>query len=385
MRPRSRLCRAAACWIGLAAALSAGASRAADPAEVPLKRLSLGEVGGWIEVNVHVNGADGRWLIDTGSTRQLVSRAFDERHGLAAQGNSVRADTALGPVQGAELVLPDLQIGGHTHKGQTALRLDDLRPLVGAAGEGLDGILGVPLLAGVSLELDLARWTLAISETVPADCPAGLLPLPLDTHRGLPVIALRLNDAPALPLLLDTGNPAAVVRLVADEPGADEPGVALAGGARLALATRVSVGGWQRAEVPVVRLRAPGLQRALAPRVAGLAGTALLDGTRWLFRLDRRLLCTPADPPPLPGGFGLTLVQRDGGLSIDQVLPGGPAQAAGLRSGDAVRRWAGGGPDGPLRELWARVQGQEELELQAGSPEAPVVRLRRAMFLPRLP
>lgn len=383
MRPCRPRRVATAVLLALAAGGCVLAAHASEP--VPLTRVSLGEVGGWIELAVSANGQEGRWLLDTGSTRHLVSRAFAERHGLVAQGGNVRADTALGPVQGVEVTLPALRIGGHTHAGQTALQLDDLRALVGPAGEGLDGILGVPLLAGVSLELDLARWTLTISDTVHADCPVGLLALPLDLHRGLPVITLRLNEAPALALLLDTGNPAAVVRLAADDPEPSDPGLPLAGGARLALATQVSVGGWQRREVPVVWLKAPGLQRALAPRIAGLAGTALLDGTRWLIRLDRRLLCTPPDPPPLPGGFGLTLVQRDGALFVDQVLPGGPAQKAGLRPGDAVRRWAGGAPDGPLRALWARVQGQDELELQAGGPEAPVVRLKRATFLPRLP
>lgn len=365
------------------AGLHAGAALAADSGPVPLERLSLGEIGGWIVVDVRLNDRVGRWLIDTGSTRHIVSSAFAQRLGLAT-GAAVQAHTALGPVQGAEVTLPPLQIGAHTHADQTALRLDDLRALVGPAGEGLDGILGVPLLAGVSLDLDLVRWTLAITEAVPADCPANTLALPLDTYRGLPVVALRINDGPAQALLLDTGNPAAVVRITADEADTAEPGLALAGGTRLALATRVAVGAWQRADVPVVRLRAPGLQRALAPRISGLVGTALLDGTRWQLQLDQRRACVAPEAPGLPGGFGLTLVQRNGGLFIDQVLPGGPAQAAGLRSGDAVQRWAGGAPDEPLRALWARSQGLSEMELQTGA-EARTVRLRRAHFLPRLP
>jgi hypothetical protein len=34
--------------------------------------------------------------------------------------------------------------------------------------------------------------------------------------------------------------------------------------------------------------------------------------------------------------------------------------------------------------LWARVQGQEEIELQVGA-DARVLRLKRAHFAPRLP
>ncbi len=161
---RRRCC----CALALAAGLAAGAALAADSGPVPLTRLSLGDIGGWIELRVEVNGQPGRWLIDTGSTRHVVSTAFATRHGLAA-GALARADTALGPVQGAEVALPPLRIGQHEHAGQTALRLDDLRALLGPAGEGLDGVLGVPLLAGVSLDLDLQRWSLAITEVVPAD------------------------------------------------------------------------------------------------------------------------------------------------------------------------------------------------------------------------
>jgi hypothetical protein len=360
-----------------------GPAQAADSGPVPLERLSLGEIGGWIVVEARVNGQSGRWLIDTGSTRHIVASAFAQRHSLVA-GAAVTAHTALGPVRGAEVALPALQIGAHTHAGHTALRLDDLRALVGPAGEGLDGVLGVPLLAGAALDLDLVLWTLAITKAVPADCPAGMLALPLDTYRGLPVLALRINDGPPQALLLDTGNPAAVVRFASDAPDAAEPGLPLAGGARLALAQRVAVGAWQRTDVPVLRLHAPGLQRALAPQVVGLAGTALLDGTRWQLQLGQRRACVATDAPGLPGGFGLTLVQREGGLFIDTVLPGGPAEAAGLRAGDAVQRWAGGAPGEPLHTRWSRVQGQAEVELQAG-PDSRTLRLRRSHFLPRLP
>lgn len=379
---RRRCC----CALALAAGLAAGAALAADSGPVPLTRLSLGDIGGWIELRVEVNGQPGRWLIDTGSTRHVVSTAFATRHGLTS-GAVARADTALGSVQGSEVALPPLRIGQHEHAGQTALRLDDLRALLGPAGEGLDGVLGVPLLAGVSLDLDLQRWTLAITEVVPADCPAGTLALPLGTHRGLPVLALRIDDGPAQALLLDTGNPAAVVHIVADAPDANEPGLALPGGVRLALARRAAVGAWQRADVPVLRVPAPGLHRALAPRIDGLVGTAWLDGTRWQIQLGQQRACASPQPPGLPGGFGLTLAQRGGALVIDTVLPGGPAEAAGLRAGDAVQRWAGGGVDGPLRALWARVQGQADLVLQVGTdaPAVREVRLQRAHFLPRLP
>ncbi len=344
---------------------------------VPLQRLSLGDVGGWIEVRVQVNGASGRWIIDTGSTRHIVSNTFADKHGLLS-GARVRVETALGPVWGAEVDLPPLQLGAWAHSGQTALRIDSLATVLGPAGEGIEGILGLPLMTGQQLDLNLSDWTLSITpagnRSAPA-CPDGTEGFELGEHRGLPVIQVRVNEGPAESLLLDTGNPAAVVRVGATPGPAAAPG--------LALATQVSVGALQRTQVPVVLLNAPALHRALAPRVQGLAGTALLDGARWVIDLDQRFACAEARRLAVPGGFGLTLVQRAGGVFIETVLPASPAAQGGLREGDAVQHWVDGPPAGDLRALWARVQGRNEIEVQAGS--AARVVLRRAYFLPALP
>lgn len=377
----SRLHRACAA----ALLVAVGLARAADSGPVPLARLSLGELGGWIEMGVTVNGQTGRWLLDTGSTRHIVSAAFAERHGLQARA-AVSAVTAIGAVQGSEVALPVLHIGAHEHRGQSALRVEDLSALVGAAGEGLDGVLGVPLLAGLTVDLDLRNWTLGLNEQAPtSDCPSGSEVLALGTHRGLPVVSLQVNGAAPEPLLLDTGNPAAVVRIVADEAAASDPGLALPGGAWLALAREVSAGGWQRNSVPVLRLRAPALHRVLAPSVSGLVGTALLDGARWQLQMAQRRACVERGRSALPGGFGLTLAQKNGALVIDTVLAGGPAELAGLKSGDVVTSWAGGAADQPLRSLWARVQGREEIELETVGGGGRVLRLKRTHFLPRLP
>jgi hypothetical protein len=376
--PRLLACAAAALL-----AWGSSTAQTQDSGPVPLQRLSLGEIGGWIQVPVMADGQPGRWLLDTGSSRHIVTRAWAERQGLTA-GRTVRATTAVGSLQGREVALPSLHLGAHDHAGQTAVQVDDLRAVLGAAGEGLDGILGLPLLQGVTLDLDLQRWTLSIAKASPPACPPDTAPLTLGMHQGLPVIGLRINGGPLLALLLDTGNPAAVVRLAAADPA--EPGLVLPGNVQLALADQVSVDRWTRRQVPVLRLNAPALQQSLAPDVQGLAGTALLDGARWQIDLAQRRACVSTVAPALPGGFGLTLVQRDGATWIGDVLEGGPAQQAGLRPGERVQSWAGEAATGPLRELWARTQDRPQLKLQVGEGAAArQVDLTRAYFLPRLP
>lgn len=361
-------------WLLAGALLLAGTQARAE--RTPLQRLSLGDVGGWIEVVVQVEGRPGRWIIDTGSTRHIVSRHFAERHRLAT-GASVRVETALGAVNGTEVSLPVLHIGAWGHVDQSAVRIDDLGGVLGPAGDGIEGILGLPLLRGHALDLDLRDWTLALasSATDTLPCPEGMQAFDLGVYRGLPVIPVRVNDGAAESLLLDTGNPAAVVRIEATP--------ALAATPDLALAASVSVGALQRTQVPVVRLSAPALHRALAPDVQGLAGTALLDGTRWWIDLDRRRACVEPRRLAVPGGFGLSLAQRGEAVVIETVLPGSPAALAGLREGDAVHHWVSGPPSGALRALWARAQERDEIEVRAGS-QAPVV-LRRSHFLPALP
>lgn len=367
--------RSVAYWLLAGALLLAWGQARAE--RVALQRLSLGDVGGWIEVVVQVEGRPARWIIDTGSTRHIVSRAFAERHALAG-GASVRVETALGAVNGTEVALPTLHVGAWSQAGQTALRLDDLGGVLGPAGEGIEGILGLPLLRGNTIDLDLRDWTLAIAPggTAPsAGCPAGTEALDLGEHRGLPVVRVQIHDGPPESLVLDTGNPAAVVRIAATPSNAAAPG--------LALASSVRAGALIRTQVPVVRINAPALHRALAPGIQGLAGTALLDGTRWWIDLDQRRACVEPRRVAVPGGFGLALVQRNAGVFIDTVLPGGPAALAGLREGDEVQHWVDGPPSGALRALWARVQGRDEIEVQVGS-QARVV-LRRSHFLPALP
>lgn len=344
---------------------------------IALQRLSLGDVGGWIEVVAQANGRSGRWIIDTGSTRHIVSTSFAEQHALQP-GARVRVETALGPVSGAEVTLPALQLGAWTHAGQTALRIDDLATVLGAAGEGIEGILGLPLMKGQRLDLDLRAWTLGIAPGGahgPSGCPEGTAGFELGEHRGLPVIPVRINEGAAESLLLDTGNPAAVVRIEATALPATVPG--------LALASSAGMGALLRTQVPVVRLNVPALHGALSPSVQGLAGTALLDGARWVIDLDQRLACVEPGRLAVPGGFGLTLVRREGAVFIETVLPASPAALAGLREGDAVTHWVDGPATGALRELWARVQGREVIEVQAGAQAR--VALRRAHFLPALP
>lgn len=374
---------------GTIALVPAGAAHAQAPSsgELPLRLLPTGDIGGLLAVDVTVDAASGRergrWLIDTGSSRHLVSPAFARRHGLAERGR-VAADTAFGRVAGPQVELPELALGPLLMGGATALVLD-LRPLAGTVADEVDGVLGAPLLDTVTLELDLVRWTVRVGGDALARCPDGWDSLALERRRGVPVLALSVDGGPTERALLDTGNAAALVRIDGDDApprtGVPLPGLA----AVLARAGRVALGALERTDVPVAHLRAPALRSALPPDVAALAGVALLDGARVQIGLAQRRLCVEPGTRQVLGGFGFTLDRQGDALVITAVLDDSPAHAAGLRAGDRVALWAGALPPLTVAHAWAAVRERETLALaieRAGGTRSML--LRRAHFLPRL-
>lgn len=364
------------CIMGLALAASAAARAESGP--VSLQRIALGELGGWIELPVIADGRSGRWLLDTGATRNLVSSDFARHLGLAPSGN-VRADTPLGTVEGGEVDLPTLRVGALERSGQSALVMD-LRQLFGAAAEGIAGVIGVPFLDGVQLDLDLRGWSSEWRHGGDADCPAGMSAVALQRHRTLPVITIGLGTT-SESYVLDTGNPAGLIRIESAAADGSTPGLVVPGNMRLTVLRLVTIGAQARSDVPVTRLSAVALKNRFGDALRGLAGTALIDGARWRIDLARNLLCVEPGSFTTPGGFGLTLERRGEVLQLGLVLPGSPAARAGLLAGDLITKWPGGATTRRLADLWLAVQGRDEIEIGVGQP-ARAVTLRRAIFAP---
>ena len=348
---------------------------------VPLRRLAIGELGGWVELTLTIGDRAGRWLLDTGASRNLVSPHLARQLGLSPSG-SVRADTLLGQVQGGEIELPPLHVGAFKHSGQRALVIAP-QELLGVAAEGIDGVLGVPWLDGVQAELDLRAWTATFRAGGMADCPDGLAAVVLARYRTLPVIAIATGTDRER-YVLDTGNPGGLIRVEADAPGATTPGLAIPGNMRLTVLREAALGPHKRTDVPVTRLTSAPLKRALGDAAKGLAGTAFMDGARWQLDLARDRLCVEPGSFATPGGFGLVPVRQGEDLRVQFVLPGSPAAQAGLRVGDTIVRWADLPASRPLAELWQALQGREEIGLAVGEP-ARKLTLKRSIFAPAAP
>ena len=362
----------------LAAMLGAG-NAAAQPRDewLPLHTVRSGDIGLLLVADAQVAGRASRWLIDTGSSQNLVSPQLADALGLVP-GESRSLATAAGVRQGAVVELPAVQAGGHSRERVAALRAD-LAALAGPLAGGIDGVLGAAFFAGTVLHIDLAnlRWRVQI----PVPGPQAGAPPPseaLEMIRGVPVVPLTLAGK-AGRYVLDTGSAGGVVQLA----GARAP-------LRVMLAPQVQLGGQSRGQVPVARLGGTALGRALPAGVSGLAGMALLDGCR--FTLDfaaARFMVHGCERAALPGGFGLQLAEDARGLFVASVLADSPAAMAGLRDGDRVLQLAASelpaSAPTSLPEAWARMGSTASLRIgiARGATESVVV-LERAYFLPLL-
>ena len=189
---------------GLALALLLAAAGArAEP--VPLQLQRTGDIGVLLGVEGRLGDRRMRWLIDSGSSHNLVALSVPAAESMPAQ--QVRLASAAGRLTGTRVDLGPLHIGAKVFEGQSALRLD-LGTVLGPLAQRVDGVLGMPFLQGRHIAVDLSGRTIDFdAAAVAAD--AGMA---IERVQGLPVLTVVLQGRPQR-LLFDTGAAGGVVRL----------------------------------------------------------------------------------------------------------------------------------------------------------------------------
>ena len=116
--------------------------------EIPIEKCDVLPV-----VRVRVDGADMRFLLDTGATTILNLTSFTTGRSKYIEVTSWSGTAAT---SAREVRLPELQLGKHSLHD---LRLPaiDLSPIGKACGARIDGILGVDLLAKMGVTIDLSK------------------------------------------------------------------------------------------------------------------------------------------------------------------------------------------------------------------------------------
>lgn len=367
------------------------------PQPLRLQRLRTGDLGGLLALEARLEGGSpGLWLLDSGSTDHLIDAALASRLGLASE-SSVPLVTMAGRQRVSRVRLPALDLGtsgaGQAVAVPASALAVDLQPLQDLAGEAVQGLIGMPALAGRVTRIDLAGASLVFDAPVPG--PRGAwIELPLRLEGGLPVLAVTLAPGLGGDCLFDTGNAGAVVLYAhaADDRLRDRPLPELVSrelggevGVSYARSLELSLGGLRRRDVPVVLERGPQARRgAHFDRLLGSVGAAVFEGCRLTLDLPRSRLLVEGDASgALPGGFGFAVSRLADQLVLDRVLADGPAARAGLLAGDLLLEVDGRPAPARPAGLWAWLHGRDSARfgLQRGDRVWQQT-LVRSVFLP---
>ncbi|WP_035614065.1 aspartyl protease family protein [Haloferula sp. BvORR071] len=155
-------------------------------------------------VKARVNGVEGTFLVDTGTSDTIVDAGFARRAGIdfveicmtITGGNYGKKGDVVSLVK-----LPQMEIGGIRFRDFHAVMRDESKKRSDFEGQ-LDGILGANLLFAKPLTLDYKNARLSFTEerSKPADFEFDLLP----EYPKVPVVAAQL-DGTDIRLMLDSG------------------------------------------------------------------------------------------------------------------------------------------------------------------------------------
>lgn len=360
--------------------------QAGNVTAVPMQLLYTGDLGGLPAVPVMIEGRKTWWLVDTGSSHNLVSPrlARDLRLSPAA---SSEVSTIAGKQLTGYYRLPMMQIGAVDLENQSAAAVD-LGLVSAADGLVIEGVLGMPALNRLIVSLDFGRHTAIFSQYVPNyQQPHSVIPFRL--LGGVPVASLNVVGGRTGEFILDTGNAGGLVMFpsyarreyrqdslafieIEDLGGRVPTG--------LALLPSLNIGSWHTRQVPVsLPMRTQGFQR-----LDGSIGNAIFTGQTLTFDFPSQhlLLSASQDSDALPGQFGFLLAANN---VVEVVLPNSPAARMGIQVGDSILEVNGQNTrDASSHRIWHLLDDQMHATLQlARAGTIYGTSLERAYFLSR--
>ncbi|CAM3979554.1 Aspartyl protease [Paracidovorax anthurii] len=314
-------------------------------------------------VTARLQERDAALLLDTGADATVLDAKLARALGLALSDESVPGSGGSGPsCEIRRAVVPRFAIGGALRREQPVYVTAFPREFP------WDGVLGADFLQAYAVHIDYLQGRLDLVEAAAQASARQLLGpaplLPLRRHASGKLLVEAEVDGIAGWFSLDTGAGQAVTLF---SPAVERLGLRERWGPGVRMATGVTTGGIDRSDCVRVaalqwgghRLQRPVVELSLAS--AGLFGSDAwlgniggevlrrfglgLDASRGLLALQPNTAIGQAFPGPRAG-----FLWRDTGqaLQVVEVLPEGPAAAAGLRVGDVLQA-VNGQPIGPAQ------------------------------------
>ena len=284
------------------------------------------------------------FVIDTGSSVTLVSPELARRYvwdeSQAPDVPPVRVRSAEG---GSALLSPvtlkKIQLGGARFEFVPAL-VYECSDLSAQFGTRIDGVLGFPLFRYAVLTLDYPHERIVLRSRIPDEGLPGEAIL-FNNADKTPLISVRLGDR-EFAALIDSGssaaiavNPAGIAPRFSFGP-VDGPTVSTLAGDRPSRVGRLA---------DVVRIGSFDIPRPVAEvtdELSSLGGGILSHFTVTFDQEDDEVFLQhdPADPMAIPAlrGTGLSFRKTPAYWKVAGLMPGSPAEAAGVGVGDLVSR-----------------------------------------------
>ncbi len=322
-----------------------------------------------------------RFLVDTGSSVTLVSPEFASRYGFQ-QSVTTNPPVRIRSADGGTVSLPAinlkrLQLGDARFLNVPAFSYD-FTELSAHFGMKIDGILGFPLFRDVVFSLDYPQSRLVITTAGPTPLLPGSL-IPFNNERRTPIVSLTLGDE-SFTTLIDSGS---------DGPLILNP---------FGLHPKFSYGPRPGGTVGTLTGDRPQqIGRLRQPLSIGAytLEQPLVDLTDQLSSIGGDVLkhfCVTFDPPRnnvtffrdstaiiAPGSrrsTGLSFTKNPAYWRVAGVVPGSPAEKAGIQRGDLVARINGEPISAwPLQRLDTLTRRAPEITFTfiRGSKETPVI------------
>ena len=292
-------------------------------------------------------GAPRRFLVDTGGVNLLVKAAADEM-GIAAQGELSVGGVGDQREQAGLARLRTFTLGDATFEAPLFL----IMPFTGLAeAEGVDfaGLVGFEVFKRFAITIDYLRGELTLTRPEAFAPPPGAAAIPF-RFKGSHIEVDGTVDGVPGAFSIDTGSRSSLDLL---GPFVEEHGLEARYAPRLETVTGWGVGGPSRSRVAragrvtlgEVEVASPIVELSLQKRgaftdryVAGNVGTAILK--RFTVSLDyarQRMYLVPNGSPAEPfDRSGVWLNDVGDAFRVEAVVPGGPAEQAGLAVGDRV-------------------------------------------------